>query len=43
MKFGTLGIPFNGDGTRPEAENTAGELREAGMSALQIRNGDGLI
>ena len=42
MKFGILGIPFNGDGTRPEIENPAAALREAGMSALQLVYADGL-
>jgi len=43
MKFGILGIPFNGDGTRPEIENPAAALREAGMSAPQLGYGTGLI
>ena len=43
MKFGILGIPFNGDGTRSEIENPAAALREAGVSALQISDGDGLL
>ena len=43
MKFGILGIPFNGDGTRPEIENPAAALRKAGMSALQTRDGDALL
>jgi arginase len=43
MKFGILGIPFNGDGTRPEIENPAAALREAGMSALPLGFGDGLL
>jgi len=43
MKFGILGIPFNGDGTRPEIENPAAALREAGMSALHLGCGDGLL
>ena len=43
MKIGILGIPFNGDGTRPEIENPAAALREAGLSRLQIRSGDKLL
>lgn len=43
MNFGILGIPFNGDGTRPEIENPAAALREAGMSALQLGYGDGVL
>ena len=43
MKFGILGIPFNGDGTRPEIENPAAALREAGMSALHLDCGDRLL
>lgn len=43
MKIGILGVPFNGDGTRPEEENPASALREAGMSALPIRIGDALL
>jgi len=43
MKFGILGVPLNGDGTRPEIENPAAALREAGMSALPIRNDDDLL
>lgn len=42
MKIAILGVPFNGDGTRPEIENPAAALREAGLSKLQIRTGDTL-
>ena len=35
MKLGILGIPFNGDGTRPEIENPAAVLRDAGLGSLQ--------
>ena len=43
MKIGILGIPFNGDGTRPEIENPAAAFREAGLTRLQIRSGDTLL
>ncbi len=37
MKIGVLGIPFNGDGTRPEIENPAAAFREAKMgSGLEL-------
>lgn len=39
MKIGILGIPFNGNGTRPEIENPASTLRKAGLSKLQNRIG----
>jgi arginase len=39
MKIGILGIPFNGDGTRPEIENPASALCQAGLSSLQERIG----
>lgn len=39
MRIGILGIPFNGDGTRPETENPASALRQAGLSSLQARIG----
>jgi arginase family enzyme len=37
------GIPFNGDGTRPEIENPAAAFREAGLTRLKIRSGDALL
>ena len=40
MNIGILGIPFNGDGTRPEMENPASTLREAGLYSLQKRIGE---
>ena len=43
MKIGLLGIPFNGDGTRPEIENPAAAFREAGLTRLKIRSGDSLL
>ena len=43
MKIGILGIPFNGDGTRPEVENPAAALREAGLTKLKIHSGDVLL
>ena len=43
MKIGILGIPFNGDGTRPEIENPAAAFREAGLTRLKIRSGDALL
>jgi arginase len=43
MKIGILGIPFNGDGTRPEMENPAAAFREAGLTRMQIRSGDALL
>ncbi|MCP4694139.1 MAG: arginase family protein [Desulfobacterales bacterium] len=42
MKIGVLGVPFNGDGTRPEIENPAAALREAGLSRPRIRGGDAM-
>ena len=39
MEIGLLGIPFNGDGTRPEIETPASTLRQAGLSSLQERIG----
>lgn len=43
MRIGILGVPFNGDGTRPEIENPATALRAAGLSRLQIHSGDVLL
>jgi len=43
MKIGILGIPFNGDGTRPEIENPAAAFRKAGLSKLQLNSGDQLL
>ncbi len=43
MKIGILGIPFNGDGTRPEIENPPAAFREAGLTRLKIRSGDSLL
>ena len=43
MKLGLIGIPFNGDGTRPEIENPAAVLREAGMSTLALSGEDSLV
>lgn len=43
MKIGILGIPFNGDGTRPEIENPTKALRDAGLTGMQLRNGDTLL
>jgi arginase len=43
MKIGILGIPFNGDGTRPEIENPAAAFREAGLMRLKLRSGDALL
>ena len=43
IKIGILGIPFNGDGTRPEMENPAAAFREAGLTKLKIRSGDTLL
>jgi arginase len=43
MKIGILGIPFNGDGTRPEIENPAAAFREAGLTKLKMRSGDALL
>jgi arginase len=43
MKIGILGIPFNGDGTRPEIENPAAAFREAGLTRLKIHSGDTLL
>ena len=43
MKIGILGIPFNGDGTRPEIENSAAAFREAGLTRLKLRSGDALL
>jgi arginase len=43
MKIGLLGIPFNGDGTRPEIENPAAALRAAGMSRIKPLSSDGLL
>jgi len=43
MKIGILGIPFNGDGTRPAVENPAAAFREAGLTGLKIRSGDALL
>ena len=43
MKIGILGIPFNGDGTRPEIENPAAAFRAAGLTRLKIRSGDALL
>lgn len=34
MMIGILGIPFDGDGTRPEIENPAAVLRKAGLSNI---------
>jgi hypothetical protein len=42
MKIGFLGIPFDGDSTRPEIENPAQALREAGMPALGLSGGEEL-
>jgi hypothetical protein len=39
MKIGISGLPFNGDGTRPEIENPASALRQAGLSSLRERIG----
>ena len=43
MKIGILGIPFNGDGTRPEIENPAAAFREAGMTRSQLLSCDKLM
>ena len=43
MKIGILGIPFNGDGTRPEIENPAAALRTAGLSRIKTHCGDVLM
>ena len=43
MKIGILGIPFNGDGTRPEMENPAAAFRDAGLTRLTIRSSDALL
>ena len=43
MKIGILGIPFNGDGTRPEVENPAAAFREAGLTKLIIHSGNALL
>jgi arginase len=43
MKIGILGIPFDGDGTRPEIENPAAALRQAGLSSLQTGIRDTLL
>ena len=43
MKFGLIGIPFNGDGTRPDVENPAASLRRAGISTLPIGREDTLL
>ena len=43
MKIGILGVPFNGDGTRPEIENPAAAFRKAGLTKLKIRSGDELL
>ena len=43
MKIGILGIPFNGDGTRPEIENPAAALREAGLKRLEKSGRDTLL
>ena len=39
MKIGILGIPFNGDGTRPEIENPAAAIRTAGLTRLKLHRG----
>ncbi len=43
MKIGILGVPFNGDGTRPEVENPAAAFRTAGLSRIPIHSGDVLL
>ena len=43
MKIGILSIPFTGDGTRPEIENSAAAFREAGLTRLKLRSGDALL
>ena len=43
MKIGILGVPFNGDGTRPEIENPAAALRAAGIARLPIHSDDVLL
>lgn len=39
MNVTIIGIPFNGDGTRPETENPARALRAAGLGAKLIAQG----
>ena len=43
MKIGILGVPFNGDGTRPEIENPAAALRQAGLSSLKFFSGNTMV
>jgi len=43
MKIGILGIPFNGDGTRPEIENPAAAFREAGLMRSQLLSCDKML